>query len=257
MKRLQVMKIRFSKLDRSFAVLWLAGWAAVNTASAATLEYEIQAYVDGRDLLSIAADSLQWHHLEYAAVGRWGGNNYPTIISCWSNGVATMTNVEWYPTWPALPPNEIRYDAYSSLLTSLTPALPTRDMTVMVQAIQARSVLAVYQLPNSTNSYTLILDFNDNAVGNPSIGYAAWYKVHVTVTPSMVAPLFTSITQSGDAIQLTWDAVSGRTYQLQRMTDLPGASWDPLQTITATNTVASTLDSSPTNAHCFYRLLAQ
>jgi hypothetical protein len=232
-------------------------WAAVTTAGAAPLEYDIQAYIDGRDLLLLSADSVRWHHLDYAAVGRWNGGNAPTVISCWSNGVPTVANLNWVPSWPELPPAEIRYDAHSSFLTGLTPALPARDVDVTVQAIQARSVFAVYELPSSANNYSLILDFNDNDTGNPTIGYAAWYQVHVTVTPRLVAPRFTSIQHHGSAVQLTWDAVSGQTYQLQRTTSFSPTNWVTLQSIAATNAVASTWDAAPTNANCFYRLLTQ
>jgi hypothetical protein len=137
------------------------GWCAYGN----TITYDIDAYIDGQDLLYIQGDTIQWDHLDYAAVGRYGGGNQPTII----NGS------DWYPSWPAVPPDEIRSPAWSSVGT-LAPALPSQDMTVTLDPIFARDSLTISQLPTGANGYTLVLDFNDDVSPGP-----AWYEGVVTV----------------------------------------------------------------------------
>ena len=46
-----------------------------------TLTIEIQAHIDGEDILIIDDNTLRWHHLTFAAVGRHEGGNQPTTIS--------------------------------------------------------------------------------------------------------------------------------------------------------------------------------
>ena len=76
-------------------------------ASASSVVLDISAYIDGRDLLIVHGDTLQWHHLDYAAVGRWHGTNQPTIISTSLDSIAQINNMLWVPRWPAAPPDEI------------------------------------------------------------------------------------------------------------------------------------------------------
>ncbi|MGA2265825.1 MAG: PEP-CTERM sorting domain-containing protein [Phycisphaerae bacterium] len=161
--------------------------AAVSAASAnITMSLDIRAYTDGRDLLVIQGDTMQWHHLDFAAVGRWGKDiddsnawaNEPTILSTTLNGATVMNGYAWLPDWPGHPwPDEIRdEDSFSAVFSSLTPALPATDMTVDLTAIQARSELSIFQYPTAANGYTLILDFNDD---DPS--GADWYEAKVDI----------------------------------------------------------------------------
>jgi hypothetical protein len=166
------------KLNKLILVLAASGALVPFAGSAGTATYDIQAYIDGRDLLYIQGDTLQWHHLDYAAVGRWGGGNEPTIISSSLDGTPVMTDVDWYPTWPAPPPDEIRYPAWSSTFTGLDPAFPGAGISsVTLTPIVARYSLSIYQQPTMANGYTLVLDFNDDPIPGP-----AWYEGLVTVT---------------------------------------------------------------------------
>jgi len=230
----------------------------VTQLSAATNEYRVRAYIDGRDLLYLQAGMLQWHHLEYAAVGRWSGANDPTIVSSWSNGVPTLVDDNWYPAWPEPPPAEIRYETSSSIYTALTPALPTQPMAVTLGPVQARARFSIYQYPVSTNNYALVLDFDDSDMGNPQIGYAAWYDINVKIVSPVPAPRFQSIACSTNSFQLVWDAVPGATYQVQYTTNCtPTPMWSPLCTITTTNSVGMASDVFPSTAQRFYRLFVQ
>ena len=128
------------------------------------------AYIDGRDELIIQGNTLQWDHFDFAAPGRLGGVNYPTIITTTLNGVTQMNGVDWIPTWPDPPPNEIRFPAMSSVFTGLTPTIPdTTDVTLTV--ITARDSLTIAQLPTASNDFTTLLEFNDDPSGG-----AAWYE---------------------------------------------------------------------------------
>jgi hypothetical protein len=163
------------KLGKS--ILTLAAGAALSLAPAANaLTLEVDAYVDGRDQLILQGSSAQWLHLDYAAVGRWNFQNLATYF----NGAA------WLPDWPGHPaPDEIRVQgALSSLYTGLAPALPDGPMSVTLTNLTAgRGPVSIVQLPDSSNAYTLVVEFNDNDIGQPSNTYADWYKVRLDITP--------------------------------------------------------------------------
>jgi hypothetical protein len=136
-----------------------------STACAAgnVITLEIRALIDGRDQLIIHNNTLQWHHFENAAVGRHLGVNEPTEISTTLNGSTQLDHYDWIPDWPAPPPNNIRYEAYSSVFTGLTPAIPRQETTVSLQVIQARSLVQLIQQPSAANNYTTILQFDDRS----------------------------------------------------------------------------------------------
>jgi hypothetical protein len=71
----------------------------VPQAMAVTVTYDIQAYIDFHDVLIIRSDTLQWHHMDGAAVGRWEGLNEPTIISTAINGNPQLVDSPWIPDW--------------------------------------------------------------------------------------------------------------------------------------------------------------
>ena len=50
---------------------------AAPSATAGTITYDIQAYIDSRDELVFRGTTMQWHHKEGAAPGRHGGANEP------------------------------------------------------------------------------------------------------------------------------------------------------------------------------------
>jgi len=149
----------------------------VCSRAADTTTLTVTAYIDGRDLLIVQGSTLQWHHLDYAAVGRFLGANVPTTISTTLNGAVVMDNLQWTPDWPFPPPNELRFEAFSSAFAGLAPALPSADATVTLSIIQARGSVTIFQSPSAANGYTLIVDFNDDPEGGP-----ATYEVELTIT---------------------------------------------------------------------------
>jgi hypothetical protein len=116
----------------------------------------IGASVDGRDRLIIQGNTLQWHHFDFAAVGRAGGANIPTIIEGPDGAGA------WIPTWPSPPPNEIRFEAFSSVFQGLSPALPAEASHWFVTKWFGRGEVRIVEQPSPSNGFKLVVEFNDN-----------------------------------------------------------------------------------------------
>jgi len=167
------------RADRMGVLLVLAGLISLAllaaTAQASTITYDIQAYIDHEDELIIRAGTLQWHHFWNAAVGRLNGANEPTIISSALGGVTVMGDVNWVPDWPEPPPAEIRYEAYSSVFSDLSPSLPGTGMAVVLEIVQARGSVFISQQPAPENNYTLVIHFRDY------LGGAEWYYIRLHV----------------------------------------------------------------------------
>jgi hypothetical protein len=123
---------------------------------------DITALIDGRDQLIIQGNTLLWHHLDNAAVGRHEGLNEPTVITTTLDGQPLMDHINWIPAWPEPPPEEIRYEAFSSTFSLLTPGMPQIPTFTILEVIQARSALTLFQFPSAANDYTTVLDFDDN-----------------------------------------------------------------------------------------------
>jgi hypothetical protein len=60
------------------------------SATADELTLEVRALIDGRERLIIQGDTLQWHHFDWAAVGRHADLNEPTVITTRLNGIVLM-----------------------------------------------------------------------------------------------------------------------------------------------------------------------
>src|SRR5688572_7665770 len=113
----------FRSLFAVSLALELSAWSAC--AFAATITLDIEARIDTLDRLVIRDGTLQWDHpfAFGSAVGRHGGNNWPTVISTSIDGVPVMDRVEWFPEWSAPPPNEILAPERSSIFSGLMPAV--------------------------------------------------------------------------------------------------------------------------------------
>jgi hypothetical protein len=181
-------------------------------AGETTITLDVKAYIDGRDQLIIKGGTLQWHHFDYAAVGRLFGVNEPTIISTTLNGTPVLTNFDWIPNWPFPPPNEIRFPCFSSTFYGLNPSLPDdTSMTVTLTVIQARGTITIVQSPSASNGETLIVDFNDDPISE-----AAWYEALLTietsatdVTPPVVSLAETILGPPKQVVLGTHDTQSG------------------------------------------------
>jgi hypothetical protein len=134
-----------------------------------------RAFIDGRSSLIIQGNTAYWHHEDGAAPGRHRSapnGNVPTTL----NGIA------WFPVWPGDPPghdptdpvsNEVREcDCDSLNQYEGVPVLAAAPQTVEMVGIQAREAATIVQQPAAANSYTLIIEFNDNLTPGPT-----WYEV--------------------------------------------------------------------------------
>ena len=74
----------------------------------------------------------------------------------------------------------------------------------------------------------------------------------VTVVPR---PTITSVQISGGQVSLAWSAIPGDSYQLQSNTNLTGVWTNVPGAVSATNTIATTIDSSSLVASRFYRIV--
>lgn len=181
----------------------MTGTGKVAATTFLELKISIHAYIDGRSQLIVKANTVQWHHLDYAAPGRHGFVDLPTVI----NGF------DWYPLWPDIPDAENRQECFSSIYTNLSPPLLDSDMQVQLSVIQARYSLTVVQYPTAGNNYTLILEFNDNPLGGPD-----WYECELIITPAEPPPPPTTCTfvnngfETGDFAG--WTTVNGTGSEL-------------------------------------------
>lgn len=73
------MKLRqLTKLVRAICVLVFMAFSFPSGANAYVID--IEAYTDGSDDLILQGNTAQWLHLDFDAVGTWGGHNYPTYL---------------------------------------------------------------------------------------------------------------------------------------------------------------------------------
>jgi hypothetical protein len=128
----------------------------------------VQALIDGRSQLVVREDSVYWHHLDFAAPGRWldpetqTAHDEPTYL----NGGA------WYPLWPDQPDRENRDCGCDSSSAGGNPPLAQQSQTAEVSIEQGRGQVAIVQQPEAGNDFTLIVEFDDNPQGG-----AYWYEV--------------------------------------------------------------------------------
>lgn len=126
---------------------------------------EISALIDGRDRLIVRDGTLQWDHLEGAAVGRHMGQNISTTITTTLDGETVLDNFEWTPDWSSPPPDEIREPQQSSVLTGILPEFPELEQNVVLTPLNVRRYAEVIQQPSEANDYTLIVEFDDSKSG--------------------------------------------------------------------------------------------
>ncbi|MEO8878720.1 MAG: hypothetical protein ABI461_24230 [Polyangiaceae bacterium] len=129
-------------------------------ASECKATLHVNALIDGESQLVIVGNTAHWHHLSYSTPGSWNGNNAPTKFD--------TTNL-WYPTWPG----GSCTSCDSSNTATVTP-LAAKAQTVSLVS-SGRDSLTISQQPSATNSFTLIVDFNDVSTGG-----GAYYEADLT-----------------------------------------------------------------------------
>ena len=177
------------------------------------ITYDVTGLIDVADLLIIQGSNIQWNHPgSGAAVGRHSGGNVATTISSSLDGVTNLNNFAWIPTWPQVPPAEIRYNASSSVLNNLTPALPSGSMVVDVSILAGRGSASIQQFPAATNGWTLIVRFADGGSGAATLG--------VRITIQFVS--LNIVTLDSTHLQVQWPT-NALPFQLESALVLPTA----------------------------------
>ena len=98
----------------------------------------LKAHIDGRTHLMVRRDSVQWLQLDYAAPGREGFVDFPTVV----NGF------DWMPRWPDQPDGENR-DCYctSSSFQGFNPPMPAEERDVRLEVVSGRGEVTILEKP--------------------------------------------------------------------------------------------------------------
>jgi len=182
-------------------------------------------------------NSVHWEHFEHARPGRWGGHNDPTYLNAFL----------WFPSWS----NTDDASSGPSLPLGIGVTFATNEVVMAI--VDARAGVQIFQQPDPTNGFTLIVEFNDDPVGG-----AAWYEIVLSGVSGIVQPLL-SIRPACDenaCVALSWESLTNRHYQLQYAPTFPSASWLNLGSEIQGNdsTIVVNEDFSTSSAR-FYRLV--
>jgi hypothetical protein len=136
-----------------------------------------------------------------------------------------------------------------------------------VERYSGASVTPPVTVPASDAYTQLLFDFSHVAPGTTTV-----YDLspnHLTgkvaagfsgaTAPSFIlpsAPMFQAVTQTNDALMLTWSTVAGQVYQIQYTTNLAQGNWNDLgYPLVATNGVVTVSDAIGPDARRFYRVV--
>ena len=126
-----------------------------------------------------------------------------------------------------------------------------------VLGITTNGVLVTLGLFNGTNGAHPVTGLVQGSDGNlygttsggGSHGAGNIYRVELPIVVQIIA-------QTGSVFALTWNAVSGRSYQAQHKSGCSQTNWSNLgASITATNRTATALDYDGAQAQQFYRVI--
>jgi len=165
----------FGVLASALILFSAAGICLPARASASTFSLEVWGWIDGRDRLAVSGNTLQWYHFDYDWPGINGGHHDAVSVSTSADGVPAQ-DLDWW------------VDSSNTTLT-ITPGVPATDNFTLT-ALEARYSLWTVQAPDAGNSYTTVIEFNDNSPGG-----AAWYgaRLDYEYTASTPVPPGTSV----------------------------------------------------------------
>lgn len=84
-------------------------------------------------------------------------------------------------------------------------------------------------------------------------GYGTVFRLSLAAPPP---PSFLKVEETGATLTLTWSATVGQVYQMLYTTNLNQTNWNNLNsTLTATNSIMTTLDATGPDPQRFYRIL--
>jgi hypothetical protein len=140
--------------------LLLLGTALQSPASASQCTLKVKAFIDGRSVLAIEGDKAHWIHQSWAAPGRLGGSNLPTLLTY------AGTENSWTPQWPNSGENRVFYPLSSVHSVDSHAGVPayTGAGPVALDVITARGSVTVTEDAESNHSRKyLLVTFNDEA----------------------------------------------------------------------------------------------
>jgi hypothetical protein len=89
-------------------------------------------------------------------------------------------------------------------------------------------------------------NFTNSVVGNGGI--------RLTFNP-VATPSITSVTRTGNDVNITFVAANGSNYRVEYATSLSPANWQLLQTVTGTGAPVTITDTNPPDPQRFYRVV--
>ncbi len=135
----------------------------------------VQALIDGQSRLVVSGNKVHWQNIKWASPGLHLGANRHTDL--WTKyGTIPEQYYKWCPIWTnncntcAGNCDEHRGPNTSQPFTGLIPPLPGAGISITkMDKIACRSQCTILQQPSASNQYTLIVEFDDNAVNASAI----------------------------------------------------------------------------------------
>ena len=132
------------------------------------LTLNIRVRIDGISHLVVQGNTARWYHILASAPGRW--IEAPTFL----NGI------EWNSVWPDIPDRRNHNcECFSS--TYQGAPVVAEHPPVILEVIQARGQVTIFQQPAKANDYTLIVEFDDVIYPDKTYG-DEWYEVNLMTT---------------------------------------------------------------------------
>jgi hypothetical protein len=114
------------------------------------------------------------------------------------------------------------------------------------------------QSPSTNTIITVVTNTNLYDLVNPHLSATNSFTVVVNAAVVVLPPLIQSTTVSSGIVTITWSAVPGRSYLLERKDGLDGTNWDPVSPpASATGVTATATDAVGNVVQRLYRVVLQ
>jgi hypothetical protein len=114
------------------------------------------------------------------------------------------------------------------------------------------------QSPSTNTITTVVTNFNPYDLVNPQLSATNSFAVIVNASAVVPPPVIQSISVSHGIVTITWSAVAGHSYMLERKDDLDGTGWNKVPPAApAAGTTATATDVVGGALQRFYRVVLQ
>lgn len=189
------------------------------TELASTISISISNLIDGVDFLVFDGLEVYYDHRQFAAPGRHLGQNLPTVFTITERdenaNIIGERVVEWFPVWPELPPNEIRFATISEPFTGLGFDIGEFEgqWQLISEADRCGFVenggASLWEQPTEANDFTLEILYNDG----PCFGSFDYEVTLFSPTETVFSDPLPNI-DFGDTAPLVSDALFAELLQL-------------------------------------------